>query len=339
MSNIINTKENKPKEIMIEIETRCNLDCGFCFNKNTFARKGRDIENKLTNGYIKKIIDSAVSFGVFALRFTGGEPLLRDDIWDLAEYARKKQVKLCLNTNGLLIKDIGIAKRISSLFENVLLPLQYEDFNRVDALAKKKVRAIKLLNRAGVSILRVGTVATKDLINNLEQFHEIIFNLKINDWELYRELSVGKEKIKFTKTNAKKLVEGLLSLNGRYGKSYKIANAIPFCVHDPRKVSQVALGAEAVDGHRRFAIDPRGFAKPFYYFEKNIGDPLDLKACWNNDFMKKMRKLEFLPKECAGCIYTDKCRGGCRFSSFTANNSYALPDPLMDIKNKVINKL
>ncbi|MFA6988469.1 MAG: radical SAM protein [Candidatus Gastranaerophilaceae bacterium] len=319
---------------MIEVEERCNLDCSFCFNKNTFAKEGRNINNKLSNEYVKKIIDDAVDSGLFALRFTGGEPLMREDIWDLAEYAVKKNVKLCLNTNGLLIGSIHIAERISSMFENVLISLQYKDFVGINPSARQKIKAIKLLKKTGTQILRIGSVATFDLINNLEKFHEIIYSLNVDDWELYRELSFEMKRTvsSFSRKSVKKLVNKLLKINIEFGKTYKIANALPFCSYDPAIVSQVCLGAEAVDGHIRFAIDPRGFAKPFYYFEENIGNPLDLKSCWNSDFMIKMRNLEFTPRECKDCIFLEKCKGGCRFSAKITYGSYDSPDPLMHKK-------
>ncbi|OGF25567.1 hypothetical protein A2331_01740 [Candidatus Falkowbacteria bacterium RIFOXYB2_FULL_34_18] len=326
----------RPKEIMIEIETRCNLDCDFCFNQNNFAHNGRNIENKLTNEYVKKIINAAVDFDVMALRFTGGEPLMREDIWDLAEYARKKDVKLCLNTNGLLIKDIKTAERIVKYFENVLIPLQYIDFSERSLLAQKKLKVINLLRKAGIKILRVGTVATENLINNFDDFYKLIKKLPINEWELYRVMPSVESDNPFSGEMLKKLVEKLLKVKKESPINCYIANAIPFCAYDPKKIQEVSRGAKAVDGHSRFVIDPRGFAKPMYYINENIGNPLDLDACWNHDFMKKMRSLGFVPHGCRGCMFLEKCKGGCRFSAKIIKGNYGAADPLMNNKNKIL---
>lgn len=63
--------KNFPKEIPIEVTLRCNLSCEFCFNKDYRTKK------ELDTGSLKKIIDNISEAGIDAVRFTGGEPLLR----------------------------------------------------------------------------------------------------------------------------------------------------------------------------------------------------------------------------------------------------------------------
>jgi len=323
----------RPREVMIEIEPRCNLDCEFCFNKNSFAEKGREIENKLTGSIIKKIIDSAVKAGIPRVRFTGGEPLLRKDIWNLAEYVKRKDIELRLNTNSTLIKSLNTAKKIAKYFDNLLLPIQYTDIFLKNTNAKAKFKAIHLLRRAGVKMIRVGTVATKEVIQNLDRVFNFVDSLPVDKWKLYRVIAIPKNKRSFTRKNVKDLVDGLIKIKSKTNKIVNLINAVPFCSYDPIKVQQVAIGADAVDGHERLAVDPRGFAKPIYYMRENIGDPTDILSCWNHPFMKKMRNLEFVPKECQKCVFLKKCKGGCRFSAFVVNGKYDSADPLMNKKN------
>jgi MoaA/NifB/PqqE/SkfB family radical SAM enzyme len=162
-------QQDLPREIMLEIEPQCNLDCKFCFNKNSFAEKGRDIDNKLTTPLIKKIINDIVKIGVPIIRFTGGEPLLRDDVWELAEYAKSRNLEVRLNTNGVLINSPAIAKKIVHYFDNILLPIQYSDVLGGSRVARSKKRAIKFLKDADIKVLRLGTVAIRRVINNLDK--------------------------------------------------------------------------------------------------------------------------------------------------------------------------
>ena len=90
----------------------CNLKCRHCY-MNSDAKKYQD---ELTTVEAKKFIDDLADFHVPVLLFSGGEPLIRPDFFELAEYAEKKGVRPTLSTNGTLItretaqriKDIGV---------------------------------------------------------------------------------------------------------------------------------------------------------------------------------------------------------------------------------------
>ena len=90
----------------------CNLSCRHCYMESD-AKK---YDNELTTEEARSFIDDLADFKVPVLLFSGGEPLLRPDFFELAEYAAKKGVRPTLSTNGTLItreiaqriKDIGV---------------------------------------------------------------------------------------------------------------------------------------------------------------------------------------------------------------------------------------
>lgn len=328
---ILNPIKDLPDEIMIEVESRCNLRCNFCYNKNSFAGNGR--EGNLESGYVKKIIDAIYSSGIKIVRFTGGEPLLRKDIFNLMRYAKRKGLEVRLNTNALLINE-GNAKNIARFVDNVLISLEAVNSGGEAAITgdqksfSKKIKAIKLLKKYKIKIVRIGTVATKENIKNLEKFFRLIVDLGVDEWEVYRPIPILGEKNIWSKSDVKAITEKLIKFRKISGKTFFIANGVPFCAYDRNKVNSVSSGALPEDGHIRFTIDPRGFAKPHYYFNKKIGNPLDIMSCWNSDFMKKMRNLEFVPNLCKGCFFLEKCRGGSRYIANMASGSYKAKDPL-----------
>ena len=332
----IKSVEDLPREVMIEIESRCNFDCAFCFNKDSFAVNGRDKINGFSKNYVKKIIKAVTLNKVKIIRFTGGEPMLRKDIWELMDYAKSSRLKIRLNTNGSLISNKNTVKKLNKYISSILLPIESYDnkiesslTNHKDSL-KKKIKAINLLKDYGRMTIRVGTVATKESIKDLEKiFNLVIKKLDLDDWELYRPIPTKENKFPMNKKDFKNLVDKLIRFQKSTGRVFNIVNAVPFCAYDIEKVNKVSNGALSVDGHIRYVIDPRGFAKPDYYINKNIGNPLDIKSCWNHPFMKRMRNLEYVPKECKGCKYIEKCRGGSRFSAKFISNSFNAKDPLI----------
>ena len=151
--------KDQPLEVMIEVEPRCNYDCPFCYNRNSFARKNRDI-NALSADYVKKIIDKAAEIGVGIIRFTGGEPLLRPDIFALMEYAKDKKLEVRLNTNCSLVNAANINK-FKGIVDNILIPIEScseaeeaKATGQKEAL-KKKVAAIRLFKKISVPTIRV----------------------------------------------------------------------------------------------------------------------------------------------------------------------------------------
>jgi len=329
-----------PREVIIEVTHKCNFKCDFCFNRVSFAKKDR-LGKELSGSYIKKIINNLKKEGVPIVRFTGGEPMLRKDIFELIKYAKEKGLQVRLNTNGSLIKNYKQVKEIAKYLDYVLFSMHTCDPKKDGKITgfknsfEKKIRAIRWFRKAGVKIVNVSTVATMENIKNSGKFYKLFKELKINKWMINRVIPNPGEKIIWGKKEIPFLIEKLIKIrkdivSNNHSLKVHIINAIPFCVYDPIKINAVCAGAKSVDGHERFVVDPRGFAKPMYYIEKNIGDPLDINACWNHSFMKSLRNYNNVPKECKKCAFLEKCKGGDRYSAYFFNGSYKAEDPLMD---------
>lgn len=333
--------KNLPKEVMIEVEPGCNFSCHFCFNHLSFSSKGRDIAS-LKTATIKKIIDQVSKLEISTIRFTGGEPLLRNDIFELFKYAKTKGLNVWLNTNGSLINKNNI-KNFENLVDNVLIPIEsWDDKNEDELTGYKnslalKIEAIKLLSSIKIPVVRIGTVATEKALDNFNKIYKLVKSLPVKEWEFYRPIS-NSGKYKVARLPARQesikyisgLIKNIVKIREYTGIHISIANSIPFCaIKEPWKLSIISSGALYEDGNNRLVVDPRGFVKPHYFFEKNIGDTSDILKAWNNVFMKKMRNLEFLPAECQDCRFKYKCRGGSRFEAMKANGGdVKVLDPL-----------
>lgn len=80
---------------------RCNLRCVHCYTDS----HNKEYEGELSNEEAKTVIDDLVQFGIPALLLSGGEPLIRKDLLDLAQYARDRGLRVTLSTNGTLITE------------------------------------------------------------------------------------------------------------------------------------------------------------------------------------------------------------------------------------------
>jgi MoaA/NifB/PqqE/SkfB family radical SAM enzyme len=75
--------------------------CTFCYNRDHSA----GISEELTTEEYLSVISESFDLGARTILFTGGEPLLRSDIFELMEFSKRKGMYVCLATNGLLVNE------------------------------------------------------------------------------------------------------------------------------------------------------------------------------------------------------------------------------------------
>lgn len=112
-SHLLQFSKDKKPVVVWNMGRRCNLKCVHCYAQS------KDIEytNELTTNQGKELIDDLAQFGAPVILFSGGEPLMRLDLPELALYARSKGMRAVISTNGTLIdkkmakvlKEIGLS--------------------------------------------------------------------------------------------------------------------------------------------------------------------------------------------------------------------------------------
>lgn len=302
-----------PEEVIIELISLCNKDCSFCFNKNSI--KG---ENKLTKEIVFKILDKIARQGIKAVRFTGGEPLLRNDTGDILRYAKSKGLYVILNTNGILLskQNVSLLKYIDDLL------ISFHDIGETE----EKKRLLDIIGQSRV-FLRFCTIATKQNIDNLEEFYKFLDKRKIDDWFLLRPIPNKNDLNPATRGDIALLTKKILRLNKKYSIKTRLANSVPFCAYDKEKVNEICDGGTYDGGHSRIVVTSDGSIREDYFSDFCLGNIFEdeLMDCWNSEYMQKKRRLDELPKQCMNCKYSGKCMGGLEFAARINNTDI---DPL-----------
>jgi len=107
---------------------RCNLKCSHCYRD-----AGEKNEKELTTKEAKLLIDQVVKAGFKIMIFSGGEPLMRDDIFELISYASKVGLRPVLGTNGTLISEKIVKKLKEAGIAAVGISLDSLDFEKHNA--------------------------------------------------------------------------------------------------------------------------------------------------------------------------------------------------------------
>jgi Fe-coproporphyrin III synthase len=154
----------------------CNLRCVHCYTSSE-ARKYPD---ELTTEQAKAVLDDLAEFKVPAVLFSGGEPLVRPDLFELAAYARSKDLHVVASTNGTLI-DHAVAQKFKDLqfaYVGISLdsatPAIHDEFRGVKGAFERTMRGFKHCVEVGQKVgLRLTlTRHTAESLNKIFDFIE-----------------------------------------------------------------------------------------------------------------------------------------------------------------------
>ena len=160
--------ERKPI-VVWNITSRCNLKCVHCYNSS-----GPNVKsNEATIPQAKAVLDDLADFGVPSVLFSGGEPLMRSDLFELLDYAVSKSLRTVISTNGTLItpEKARWIKQAGVSYVGVSLDgigAVNDQFRGVEGAFDKAVAGIRYCMDAGVRVgLRL--TLTKRNVQDLEQ--------------------------------------------------------------------------------------------------------------------------------------------------------------------------
>lgn len=132
---------------------RCNLRCKHCYSTSTDI----DFKDELTTEQVKNTISDLKTAHVPVLILSGGEPLLRPDIFEITAYAKAKGFYVALSTNGTLINESNIEKIKNADYQYVGISIDgleefHDAFRRKEGCFKTSMNAIRLCKEAGIKV-------------------------------------------------------------------------------------------------------------------------------------------------------------------------------------------
>ena len=118
-SHLLQFSKDKKPVVVWNMGRRCNLRCVHCYAQS----KDIEYEDELTTEQGKELIDDLAEFGSPVILFSGGEPTMRKDLPELAEYAKSKGMRAVISTNGTLIdeKMAKVLKKIGLSYVGISL--------------------------------------------------------------------------------------------------------------------------------------------------------------------------------------------------------------------------
>jgi MoaA/NifB/PqqE/SkfB family radical SAM enzyme len=151
------------------LDSKCNLSCEFCICNG---------EKRLNSEEIKSKLDSCSGRVIF----TGGEPLLREDINELCEYAKSKNLRVGVHTNAILLKRLDL-----NYVDFVNLPLDGPEKIHNELRGDNFDTIMKALDKLKEKTVKITTIATKINLDEIKRIPEILEkypNIKL--WRVFK---------------------------------------------------------------------------------------------------------------------------------------------------------
>lgn len=159
---------------------RCNLTCKHCYSISADT----EFKGELSTEEVFTVMDDLKQFRVPVLILSGGEPLLRPDIWDISKRAKDMGFYVGLSTNGTLIDESNIDKIAEMDYNYVGISIDgigetHDKFRRMDGAFEKSMKAIKMCRDIGAKVGMRFTM-TQDNEDELPQMLDLMESEDIN---------------------------------------------------------------------------------------------------------------------------------------------------------------
>ena len=354
-SHLLQFSADKKPVVVWNITRQCNLKCIHCYAH----AKTRQTADELTTDEGKGLIDDLASIGAPVILFSGGEPMMREDLPELAEYAVKKGMRAVISTNGTLItpeaarqlKEIGLSYVGISL--DGMRGIN-DKFRGVDGAFDMAMKGIRNAQSAGIKVGLRFTI-NRFNVNEIPALFDLLEEMNIPRICFYHLVYAGR---------GSSLVNDDLSHEGTRNAVDLILDRTKQ-LHDKGKPTEVLTVDNHADGPyiymRLLNENPRRAAEVLELLEMNEGNSSGRGiGCisWNGEvhadqfwrhhsfgnirnqpfskiwydlsdpLLKKLKeKKKHVTGRCAQCRWLDLCGGNFRVRAEAVSGDLWAPDP------------
>jgi radical SAM protein with 4Fe4S-binding SPASM domain len=336
-----------PLFVIWEITGLCNLRCEHCLSS-----AGEPLQNELSTEEAMRVLDNFEAMKVFNINLSGGEPLMRPDIFDLIDYASQKKFSIDLLTNGALITEKVLDRLEDSNIFNVQVSIDgigemHDRFRGREGTYERAINAIKLLKDAKYNV-SVSSTVTKQNMSEIPQIIDVAIDLGVPSFKttLFMPAGRGKgnmDKLVLTRQDVKDFTNMMIEKKKEVGKKIIIASETdyPWLVEglDKMRLESMKLDDSSkigcTAGSSSLYITPDGKVAPCPFLRNLTAGDLresDIKEIWGNsptfDIFRNITRGS-LKGKCSDCEYLGiMCYGGCRAAALAHTGDLFAEDPM-----------
>jgi Fe-coproporphyrin III synthase len=349
-------KRDVPRPVVVWNFTRqCNLKCLHCYA----SANGSKSSGEMTTAQGMEFIRDIASFGAPVILFSGGEPVMRKDLFQLAGFARSRGLRVAISTNGTLITP-EVASRLSDIgFSEVGISLDGTDGN--NDLFRGKKGAYKSALEGIRNSVKAGLRVSLRLTMTAHNHRDIPAILKLTEEENINRMcfyhlaysgrggELQKEDITHDETRQaldiicdttldmykRGLNKEVLTVGSHTDGVYLY---LKLKQRDPARAEKVmellSINGGNSSGMKISAVDDRGNVHPDqFWWHYSLGNVLERKfsdiwSDYNEPLLHGLRERKKLLKgRCGACKYLSVCNGNLRVRAEAVYGDVWAPDP------------
>ncbi|ESQ97627.1 pyrroloquinoline quinone biosynthesis protein PqqE [Stutzerimonas chloritidismutans AW-1] len=326
-----------PLWLLAELTYRCPLQCPYCSNPLDFARSHEELS---TAEWIE-VFRQAREMGAAQLGFSGGEPLVRQDLAELIEAARGLGYYTNLITSGIGLTEEKIASFAEAGLDHIQISFQAadEEVNNLLAGSKKafahKLEMARAVKKHGYPMV-LNFVTHRHNIDNIDQIIRLCIELEADFVELatcqfygWAELNrAGLLPSKEQLVRAERITNEWRDKLAAQNHPCKLIFVTPDYYEERPKACMNGWGNLFLD------ITPDGTALPCHSARQlpvefpNVREH-SIEHIWRHSFgFNKFRGYDWMPEPCRSCDEKERDFGGCRCQAFMLTGDAANADPV-----------
>jgi AdoMet-dependent heme synthase len=316
-----------PRIISWNITLRCPLRCAHCY---VDAGK-QEVPGVLSTEEACSVIDQICALGDPVVVLSGGEPLMRDDIFAIARYGTDQGLRMAMGTSGILIdrstaKDIRNAgiRRVAISIDSVD-PGVHDAFRGLPGAWERAVQGIRHCVEAGIGV-QINTTVLSPSLRKIQDIVALGTGLGVSDYQLFFPVPTGRGNAVSWLTP--QIYEDLIRdvLVTWQGSDVSIR---PTCAPQFRRIADTLgirnplWGRGCIAGTGYCRIFANGDVTPCPYLPARAGNLREqpLKKIWREAAVfSALRDPSLLTGKCGKCGYQHVC-GGCRARAYQAGHA------------------
>lgn len=330
-----------------EVTRTCNLACIHC----RAAALDRPYPNELTTEECFGVLDQIGEIGKPIIILTGGEPLLRPDIFEIAAYGNARGFRMTMAVNGTLLTREKAERMVQVGIQRVSISMDgaraatHDVFRRVQGAFQGALGGVESARAAGLDF-QINTTITKQNLHELPAIQDLAVSLGAVAHHIFLLVPMGRGRdLDEQGISAEQYEE---TLHWFYEQKDKVplqlkATCAPHYYRilrqraksEGKEVTMQSFGLDAVTrgclGGTGFVfLSHLGQVQPCGYLELDCGNVRgkSFKEIWeNSEIFKNLRDFKKYEGKCGSCEYVRVC-GGCRARAYESTGNYLAPEPL-----------